>query len=162
MFPPRGPGSGSSSSPAAASRSQGCGPVETSTVTSIRTTPARGRYVAVACVRSPNARTSSPSGPAIIVCVSSPARWTMQSPRPTERGELPPPLDDRQEVVPCQRPRLAREARLAVREEDLGLADAARIEEDLAGARVARGVLEADAEVELAEGNPRRLAAPPR
>ena len=53
------------------------------TVTSMRTTPARGRYVAVAFVRSPNASTSRPSGPATRVCVSSATRWTMQSPGPT-------------------------------------------------------------------------------
>jgi len=50
---------------------------------------------------------------------------------------------------------LAREAGLAVGEEDLGLADAAGVEEDLARPGVARRILEADAEVEVAERDSR-------
>ena len=49
---------------------------------------------------------------------------------------------------------------MAVREEQLGLADAARVEQQLAGRRVARRVLGADAELAVAPRDPVRLAAP--
>src|SRR6187431_656842 len=48
----------------------------------------------------------------------------------------------------------------AIGQQDLGLADAAGIEDDLARRRIAGVVLEADAEVEVAERKPDRLAAP--
>src|SRR5262249_35357256 len=48
-----------------------------------------------------------------------------------------------------------------VGEEDLGLAVAAGVEEDLAGRRMAGVVFEPDANVEVTEWDPGRLAAPP-
>src|SRR4029079_7412543 len=55
----------------------------------------------------------------------------------------------------------AGEAAVPVREQDLGLAHAAGVDQDLARRRVARGVLGPDAEIEVAERDPGRLAAPP-
>ena len=49
---------------------------------------------------------------------------------------------------------LAGEADAAIGEQDLGLADAAGVEEDLARRRIARGILIAEAEVEIAELDP--------
>ena len=49
---------------------------------------------------------------------------------------------------------LAGEADAAIGEQDLGLADAAEVEEGLARRRIARGILIAEAEVEIAELNP--------
>jgi hypothetical protein len=63
-------------------------------------------------------------------------------------------------VVPRQQARLGSESDVAVRKEELGLADSARVQQELARALVRRRVLEADADVELAEGDPHRLAAP--
>src|SRR4029453_1565052 len=80
--------------------------------------------------------------------------------QPADLLQMLPPVHDRGEVIARQLTRLAREARLAVRGEDLRLADAARVNQQLAGAGVARRVLEADAEVELAERYPRCLARP--
>src|SRR4051812_34794076 len=69
-------------------------------------------------------------------------------------------LDDGEEVVAGELADDAREQAAAVREEDLGLAEAAGVEQDLAGRRVARVVLEPDPDVELPERDPGRLAAP--
>ena len=62
--------------------------------------------------------------------------------------------------MPASCPTMLAKQRAAVREQDLGLAHAARVDQDLARCRVARGVLGADAEVEVAERDPGRLAAP--
>src|SRR3954454_25328722 len=70
-------------------------------------------------------------------------------------------LDDGEEVVAGELADDAREQAAAVRQEDLGLAEAAGVEQDLPRRRMARVVLEADADVELAERDPGRLAAPP-
>src|SRR5215475_5230574 len=48
----------------------------------------------------------------------------------------------------------------AIGEQDLGFADTAGIEDDLAWRRIARVVLVGDAEVEIAERHPHALAAP--
>jgi len=56
---------------------------------------------------------------------------------------------------------LAGEPHRAISDEELGFAQAAGIEDHLAGRRVARLVLVIEAEVEVAERNPARLAAPP-
>src|SRR5437764_13662561 len=56
---------------------------------------------------------------------------------------------------------LAGEADRAIREEDLSLADAAGIEEDLPRCRKARRVFVAEAEIERAERDPAGLTAPP-
>src|SRR3954467_5586586 len=77
-----------------------------------------------------------------------------------ERAQVLVALDDREEVVAGELADDAREEAPAVREQDLGLAEAAGVEQDLAGRGVARVVLEADADVELAERDPCRLAAP--
>src|SRR4051794_31660221 len=77
-----------------------------------------------------------------------------------ERAQVLVALDDREEVVARELADDAREQAAAVRQQDLGLADAAGIEQDLPGRGMARLVLEADADVEGAERDPRRLAAP--
>ena len=71
-------------------------------------------------------------------------------------------LDDCREVVARQLTELAGEHRRAVGEQDLRLAVAAGVKQNLAGGRVTRRVLKADAELEVAERNPRRLTAPAR
>jgi hypothetical protein len=82
------------------------------------------------------------------------------------QNELPEPVqpftarDDRGEVVARQLSRLAREARVAVWEEQLRLADAAGIEQQLAGGGIARRVLRPDADVEVAHRNPGGPATP--
>jgi hypothetical protein len=57
---------------------------------------------------------------------------------------------------------LAGEQRRAIREQDLGFGEAAGIQEQLAGRGMRRVVLVTEADVEVAQGDPRRLAAPPR
>ena len=61
--------------------------------------------------------------------------------------------------LPASGPPCSRSA-VAVREEQLGLADAAGVEQQLARRRVAGRVLGPDPELELAQGDPVRLAAP--
>ena len=63
-------------------------------------------------------------------------------------------LDHGQEVVARELADDARERAAAVGQEDLGLAVAAGVEEDLARRRVAGVVLEANADVEVAERDP--------
>src|SRR5829696_1049072 len=85
---------------------------------------------------------------------------------PFPEGHLPEwpkvllPLGHGQEVVAGELPRLALEARARVGEQDLGLRDAPGVEQDLPRGRVARRVLEAHPEVEVAQRDPTRLAAP--
>src|SRR5579871_6846567 len=74
-------------------------------------------------------------------------------------------FDDRQKMIARELPHLACEAARAVREDDLGLAIAAGIEQDVADRRMARVILEADRdavvlELELAERHPAALATP--
>src|SRR5258707_13078438 len=71
-------------------------------------------------------------------------------------------FDDGREVVAGELPHPAREQRRAVRKEDLGLAHAPGIEEQVARRRVAGVVLVTDVEVELAKRDPGRLPAPAR
>src|SRR4051794_37158555 len=78
----------------------------------------------------------------------------------TELGEPLAALDHGREVVARERAGLRAERAMAVREEELGLGDAAREEQQLAGRRVAGRVLGADAELAVAPGDPVRLAAP--
>src|SRR5262249_51182864 len=78
----------------------------------------------------------------------------------TEVAEVLLPLDDRREVVARERAGLARERDVAVRHQELRLADAAWEDDQLAGARVARRVLGAEAEVQTAPRDPAALAAP--
>src|SRR5688500_2740423 len=64
--------------------------------------------------------------------------------------------------MPPELAELAREARLAIRKQDLRLAQPLRVQEDLAGLRGARLVLRRDAKLEIAHRDPRGLAAPAR
>src|SRR5690242_19018877 len=64
------------------------------------------------------------------------------------------------EVVAGQLAHLASENAGPVRNQDLSLADPARIHQEVAGRRVARVVLVAEVEIQLAERDPGRLAAP--
>src|ERR1700754_3480834 len=79
-----------------------------------------------------------------------------------ERAQLVGAVDDRQEVVARQLPDDRGELRAPVREENLGLAQPAGVPEDLARGGVRRGVLRlaVEADVEVAERDPRGLAAP--
>src|SRR4051812_18702508 len=77
-----------------------------------------------------------------------------------ELRQLLPALDDRREVVRPQLAGLRREVAVAVRHQQLGLALPARVERELAGMRIRRRVLCADAEVALSPRDPVRLAAP--
>src|SRR5207247_6918207 len=77
-----------------------------------------------------------------------------------ELAELLGASDDRGEVVARQHAGLACELGRPVREQDLRLADAAGIEEQLPRPRVRGRVLRADPDVELAERDPAGLPAP--
>src|SRR4051794_3661920 len=77
-----------------------------------------------------------------------------------ERAQVLLALHDREEGVARELADDAREQAAPVRAQVRGPAEAAGVEQDLAGRRVARVVLEADAELELAERDPRGLAAP--
>src|SRR5690348_11502988 len=94
-----------------------------------------------------------------------PERDVLRSVPQHELAELLQPLaalDDRREMIAGELTRLAREAGVAVREEQLGLADAAGVQQQLAGGRVAGRVLGPDAYVEVAHRDPRGLPAPAR
>src|SRR3954451_10284855 len=80
--------------------------------------------------------------------------------QPAELGEVLLTLDDRREMVPGERARLRPESAVAGREEELGLGDTAREEQQLAGRRVDGRVLGADPEFAVAPRDPVRLAAP--
>ena len=67
---------------------------------------------------------------------------------------------DRREVVGRELADLRARRAAAVREEDLALADAARVDRELPGRRVRGVVLVVDARPEVAVRDPRRLAAP--
>src|SRR5713226_73950 len=75
-------------------------------------------------------------------------------------AQLVDAIDDGGEMVSGQRPGLAAEGRRAIGDQDLGLADAAGIQEQLPGGGIPRRVLEADPDVEVAEGDPGRLPTP--
>src|SRR3712207_4797666 len=79
-----------------------------------------------------------------------------------EWTELVDPVHDRQEVVARELAHDAGEARAAVREQQLRFADPARVPEHLPGGREGRRVLglAVEPDVEVAERDPRRLAAP--
>src|SRR6202011_5206620 len=66
----------------------------------------------------------------------------------------------RDEVIACELSHLAGEVHTAIGQQNLGLADAAGIKNDLAGRRIAGVVLVRNAEVEIAERHPDPLAAP--
>src|SRR5262249_60911624 len=69
-------------------------------------------------------------------------------------------LDKGRKGVPRQAPRLRAEGAMAVREEELGFAAPAGVEEELARSGIAGRVLRADAEIAVAPRDPVRLAAP--
>src|SRR5262249_26155318 len=77
-----------------------------------------------------------------------------------ELGKLLLPLDERREVMGPERARFRGEVAVAVRKEQLRLALSAGIQRELAGMRVRRRILGADAEVAVAPRDPVRLAAP--
>src|SRR5919204_3803401 len=59
-------------------------------------------------------------------------------------------LDNGEEVIACQLAHLAGEAGRPIRDEDLGFAEAARVEQDLARGRMAGVVLVAHTDLEIA------------
>src|SRR6266851_4547393 len=65
-------------------------------------------------------------------------------------------------MVARQLAHLAAEDRRTVGEQDLGFADAARIQQQVSGRRVARVILVAEVQVEVAERDPGGLSAPAR
>src|SRR5439155_18887745 len=77
-----------------------------------------------------------------------------------ERAEMIEPVDDRQEMVAGELTDLAGETYRAIGEQNLGLADPAGMQDDLARRRITRSVFISEAEVERAERDPARLAAP--
>ena len=135
------------------------------------------RSGSIAVIRPPSTATSATREPAAVTTV--PPRTTRSATVSSLRdldllGALPeaPPPDlaqpllpalvgqDRREVVRRQLADLRRRRARAVREEDLALADAARVEREVAGRRVRRVVLPADVRPQVAVRDPRRLAAP--
>ena len=77
-----------------------------------------------------------------------------------ELVELLPPRHDGQKVVPSKTARSAGKRGAPIRKEDLGFADRAWIEEDVAAGWVDRVILERQVRVEVAERDPHRLTAP--
>src|SRR5215469_7791685 len=79
----------------------------------------------------------------------------------TKLGQMLPALDNGEEVVAGELSDLAGETDAAIGEQDLGLADAAGMDQELAGCGVARRVLVAEPEIEIAQRYPARFATPP-
>src|SRR6516165_8560370 len=77
-----------------------------------------------------------------------------------ERRKLIGAFNDGEKMIAGELPHFAGKAHAAIGEENLGLADAAGIKDDLAGRGEARMVLVAEAEIEIAQRNPTSLAAP--
>src|SRR5258706_12794057 len=69
-------------------------------------------------------------------------------------------LDHRREVIPGELTDLAGERRRAVREQDLHFREATRVHQHLARRRMARVVLEIDAQPLLSHWDPGRFATP--
>ena len=67
---------------------------------------------------------------------------------------------DCQEMISRKLPHLAGEVHAAICEQDLRLAESAGVENELARRRIAGRVLEAHAEIGVAQGNPAAFAAP--
>src|ERR1700731_2868101 len=78
-----------------------------------------------------------------------------------ERTQLLAAFDDRQKVVARELADFAGETHIAVGQQNLSLADAAGIEDNLARRRIASVVLVFQTEIELAEGNPAPFPTPP-
>jgi hypothetical protein len=79
---------------------------------------------------------------------------------PAQIQQLVQSIDQRQEMVARQLAELAGETHATIREQDFGLAEAAGIENELAGRRVARGVLNRKIQRLVAERDPAPFAAP--
>src|SRR5215212_1504745 len=77
-----------------------------------------------------------------------------------KRSQLLQSFDNGQKMVAGELADLAREPGGAIGEQDLGLADPAGMQQYLARRRIARRILVADPEIERAERDPARLAAP--
>src|SRR5690348_7734116 len=71
-----------------------------------------------------------------------------------ERRKLICSFGDGEEMVAGELPDLAGETHAAIGEEDLGLADAAGVKDDLSRRRKARVILIAEAKIEIAQRNP--------
>src|SRR6267142_239386 len=80
----------------------------------------------------------------------------------SERRKLLRAVLDGREMVARELAHLAREHCRPVWEQDLGLAQSARVQKQLAGCGVAGGILVAEVQGELAERDPACLAAPTR
>jgi len=79
---------------------------------------------------------------------------------PSQLGQSIEPFSNREEMVDGQFACLAREARRSIGKEDLGFAHTAGIKQEMSDGRIARRILEADAEVRGAEGKPAGFATP--
>src|SRR5882757_7103099 len=77
-----------------------------------------------------------------------------------ERHQILPPFGHRQEMVAGELSDLARERHRAVGQQDLGLADSARIKDDVPGRGMAGVVFVSEPEIEVAERDPAAFAAP--
>src|SRR6266566_9968858 len=75
-------------------------------------------------------------------------------------GQILQARGQRDEVIAGELPHLAGEVHTAIGQQDFGFADAAGIKDDLARRGVARMIFIANAEIEIAERHPDRLAAP--
>src|SRR4029079_12385502 len=125
------------------------------------TLPARGDRVKGRPRRqagAPAARSSARS--VCLLPVEHDVQRALPQDRAPELAQLLVAGRDREEVVAGELAHLAREQRAAVGEQDLGLAVAARVEQDLARRGVAGVVLEPQARAHVAERDPGRLAAP--
>src|ERR1039457_5336860 len=80
--------------------------------------------------------------------------------RTAEFGELVEAGGDGEEMVAGELSDLAREMHAAIGQKDLGFADAARVDDHMAGGRKAGVVFVRQSKVELPERNPDRFAAP--
>ena len=77
-------------------------------------------------------------------------------------AELAEALDDGEEMAAGELPHPAGKVCGTVGQQDLGLAVSAGVEEDLAGRRIAGGILEPHVEPEVSQRDPAGLAAPAR
>src|SRR5438105_957808 len=121
-------------------------------------------------MRSPSMRTSAAPAPPSVTTVppristgsrlESDLLGALPEDDPAQLLQILGALGDGGEVVARQLPHLRAEAGGAVGKEDLRLAEAPGIEQDLASRRIAGGVLGAEAELEVSERDPGRLAAP--
>src|SRR5262249_33009007 len=81
--------------------------------------------------------------------------------QPTEFGQSLGSFDDRDEMVTGELADFAGETDAAIGEQNFGFADAAGMKEKLTRRRIAGRVLVTEAEIQVAEWDPTRFAAPP-